>query len=162
MPSATDPKDLKMVLNPARRKALTSLIADIISHMRTKIETSFDSPSQEEAAAPLFDGQKYARDQSSTPSPAPSVSEKRLEARLERSLSNSGLHDLKKDALFYFDRWAAEVKGQYRSECSLDHDEKHELIAVQKPVMVRRIHDRIKDEEVRIQDDIKYPCLTRH
>lgn len=117
MPSATDPKDLKMVLNPARRKALTSLIADIISYMRTRIEASFDTSSQGEAAAPLFVEQKYAREHlSSTPSPPPSDSEKRLEARLERSLSNSGLHDLKRDALFYFDKWAAEVRGQYRSE----------------------------------------------
>jgi hypothetical protein len=116
MPSATDPKDLKMVLNPARRKALTSLIADILSLMRTKIEQSFDSSSQGEAAAPLLVESSYSRDSSISPSPLPSDSEKRLEARLERSLSNSGLRDLKKNALFYFDHWAAEVRGQYRSK----------------------------------------------
>lgn len=118
MPSATDPKDLKIVLNPARRKALTSLIGVILSHMRTKLETSFDTPLQEEAAAPLFVERSYSHDRSPSPSPspAPSESEKRLEARLERNLSNAGLQDLKKNALFYFDTWAAEVKGQYKSD----------------------------------------------
>lgn len=114
MPSAQDPKELKLLLNPARRQALTSLIANILSHMRTKIEQSFDYPSQNEAA-PIFTD-PYSRDLSPSPSPTPSNSEKRLEARLEKNLTNSGLQDLKKNALFYFDNWAAEVKGQYRSK----------------------------------------------
>lgn len=115
MPSATDPKDLRLVLNPARRKALTSLIRDILSLMRTRIEQSFDS-SPQSGAAPLFVEQSYSRDLSPSPSPTPSDSEKRLEARLEKNLTNSGLEDLKKNALFYFDNWAAEVRGQYRSK----------------------------------------------
>ncbi|KAE8449264.1 hypothetical protein EG329_008431 [Mollisiaceae sp. DMI_Dod_QoI] len=119
MPTATDPKDLKLVLNPARRKALTTLIVSIISHMRTKIEQSFDSSSQGEAS-PLFVAQSNSRDPS--PSAPPSNSEKKLEVRLERNLSNSGLQDLKKNTLFYFDTWAAEVKGQYRKICDGPED----------------------------------------
>lgn len=85
--------------------------------MRTKIEQSFDSaPQVEEQAVPLFVDQSFSRDQ--TPSP-PSDSEKRLEARLEKNLTSSGLRDLKKNALFYFDAWAAEVRGQYRSKLTL-------------------------------------------
>ncbi|KUJ08448.1 DUF726-domain-containing protein [Mollisia scopiformis] len=121
MPSATDPKDLKLLLNPARRKALTSLIAAIVSHMRTRIEQSFDSSPQVEPA-PLFVESTFSRDLSPSPSPQPSDSEKRLEARLEKNLSNSGLHDLKKNALFYFDAWAAEVRGQYRKTCDGPED----------------------------------------
>lgn len=113
MPSAQDPKELRLVLNPARRKALTSLIANILSHMRTKVEQSFDSNPQTETCS-LFAENSYSRDPS--PASTPSDSEKRLEARLEKNLSNTGLQELKKNSLFYFDAWAAEVRGQYKSK----------------------------------------------
>ncbi|KAF8864307.1 DUF726-domain-containing protein [Acephala macrosclerotiorum] len=123
MPSAQDPKELRLVLNQARRKALTSLIANILSHMRTKIEQSFDSTSQTETTS-LFAENPYSRDPS--PASTPSDSEKRLEARLEKNLSNTGLQELKKNALFYFDAWAAEVRGQYRKICDGPEDPRSE------------------------------------
>ncbi|CZR53986.1 uncharacterized protein PAC_03869 [Phialocephala subalpina] len=123
MPSAQDPKELRLVLNPARRKALTSLIANILSHMRTKIEQSFDSTPQTEAAS-LFVENSYSRDHS--PASTPSDSDRRLEARLEKNLSSTGLQELKKNALFYYDNWAAEVRGQYKKICDGPEDPRSE------------------------------------
>ncbi|SPO02271.1 uncharacterized protein DNG_04944 [Cephalotrichum gorgonifer] len=37
-PSATDPRQLLVVLNPARRKALFTLSSDVVSHMRDQLE----------------------------------------------------------------------------------------------------------------------------
>jgi hypothetical protein len=126
-PSASDPKDLKLVLNPARRKALTILIGNIVSHMRSRIEQSFDSSPATEAA-PLFTDRSSSRDHSRSPlsDPEEEARQQRLEARLERTLSNPKLQALKKDALFYFDHWAAEVRGGLRKFCDGPEDPRSE------------------------------------
>ncbi|KAH6717859.1 hypothetical protein BKA61DRAFT_670284 [Leptodontidium sp. MPI-SDFR-AT-0119] len=133
-PNASDPKDLKLVLNPARRRALSVLMGSIIAHMRSKIEASFNGPQTE--AAPLFLGGSSSRDNSASPSPSPLASpsldpeaearQRRLEARLERSLSTPKLQELQKNALFYFDTWAAEVRGQFRKTCDGPEDPRSE------------------------------------
>ncbi|KAH7413178.1 hypothetical protein BKA64DRAFT_347221 [Cadophora sp. MPI-SDFR-AT-0126] len=133
-PNASDPKDLKLVLNPARRRALSVLMGSIIAHMRSQIEASFDGPQPE--AAPLFLGGSTSRDNSVSPSPSPLASpsldpeaearQRRLEARLERSLSTPKLQELQKNALFYFDTWAAEVRGQFRKTCDGPDDPRSE------------------------------------
>ncbi|KAK0122155.1 hypothetical protein ONS95_010416 [Cadophora gregata] len=133
-PNASDPKDLKLVLNLARRRALSVLMGSIIAHMRSQIETSFNGPQTE--AAPLFLGGSSSRDDSASPSPSPLASpsldpeaearQRRLEARLERSLSTPKLQELQKNALFYFDTWAAEVRGQFRKICDGPDDPRSE------------------------------------
>lgn len=122
VPNASDPKDLKMVLNPAKRKALATLIEEIISLMRAKIENSFESSSlRRRAAAPLsVDRNPSPRDHLTSPSPSDRETEarqKRLEARLERTYSTPKLRELKKDALYHFDNWADEVKGVFKRTC---------------------------------------------
>ncbi|EKD19061.1 uncharacterized protein L3040_006550 [Drepanopeziza brunnea f. sp. 'multigermtubi'] len=117
-PNASDPKDLKLVLNLARRRALSTLIDKIISHMRSKIEASFNGP-QAESAAPLFLGgnsRSSSSDNTSTspqPSPSPDpgaeARQKRLAACLEKPLSTPKLRELQRDALSYLDNWAREV-----------------------------------------------------
>jgi hypothetical protein len=124
-PTASDPKDLKLVLNPAKRRALSILLGSIISHMRFKIEQSF-SPSPDAEAAPLFvDHQPRDR---STPfqDPEEEARQRRLEARLERSLSTPKLQELKKAALFYFDNWANEVHQQFKKICDGNEDPRSE------------------------------------
>ncbi|KAH7370608.1 hypothetical protein BKA65DRAFT_522274 [Rhexocercosporidium sp. MPI-PUGE-AT-0058] len=133
-PNASDPKDLKLCLNPARRRALSVLMGSIIAHMRSKIEASFNRPQVD--AAPLFFDSRSSRDNSTSPSPSPLASpsldpeaearQQRLEARLERSLSTTKLQELQKNALFYFDTWAAEVRGQFRKTCDGPEDPRSE------------------------------------
>jgi hypothetical protein len=110
-PSSSDPKDLKMVLNPARRRAFTILIGAIISQMRSKVEHSFEaSPATE--SAPIFVS-RNSREQSPTPSPDPETDhrQERLEARLEKRLPPPQLQELKRAALKYFDDWQDSVIG---------------------------------------------------
>jgi hypothetical protein len=126
-PSASDPKDLKLVLNPARRKALTVLIRAIVSHMRSKIEQSFE-PSPEAEIAPLFVDRNNSRDRNSSPSSDPEAEarQQRLEARIEKSLSTRKLLELRAAALRYFDEWANEVRLQLRKHCDGPEDARSE------------------------------------
>lgn len=115
-----------MVLNPARRRALGSLIDDIISTMRDKLERSFESSEPRIAVSPLFvPERKPSRDSSTSPSPSdPEEAErqKRLDARLERPYSTPKLRELKKDALYHFDHWVNEVKGVLKRTCGGPED----------------------------------------
>jgi hypothetical protein len=122
-PSASDPKDLKLVLNPAKRRALSILLGSIISHMRFKIEQSFN-PSPDPKVAPLL-VDPIPRDQPFQ-DPEEEARQRRLEARLERSLSTPKLQELKKSALFYFDNWANEVHQQFTAICGGSEDPRSE------------------------------------
>jgi hypothetical protein len=115
-PNASDPKDLKLVLNPAKRKALSLLLGTIISHMRFKIEQSFNPSPDAEIAPP--------RDQPQDPEEE--ARQRRLEARLERPLSTPKLQELKKAALFYFDTWSNEVHQQFKKTCDSSEDPRSE------------------------------------
>jgi hypothetical protein len=130
-PYASDPKDLKMFLNPARRRALIKLIDEIISHMRYKIEQSFEAPSiSKPDTASLFPDHRPSAQDNSHPSsprdPEAEARQRRLEARLEESYSNPKLRQLRRDALSYFDKWANEVKGVLRSTCEGPEDPRSE------------------------------------
>ncbi|PMD56480.1 DUF726-domain-containing protein, partial [Hyaloscypha bicolor E] len=115
-PIASDPKDLKLVLNPAKRRALSLLLGTIISHMRFKIEQSFDPSPDAEIALP--------RDQPQDPEEE--ARQRRLEARLERPMSTPKLQELKKAALFYFDTWSNEVHQQFKKICDGSEDPRSE------------------------------------
>jgi hypothetical protein len=112
-PSSSDPKDLKMILNPARRRALTILIGSIISQMRSKIEHSFvpslQSPSAEDTP-PLFVS-RNSGDQSSSASPDPEAAQRQqqLEARIEKNIPRRKMQELERAALRYFDGWQDDV-----------------------------------------------------
>ncbi|KAH8656956.1 hypothetical protein BGZ60DRAFT_507648 [Tricladium varicosporioides] len=112
-PSATDPKDLRLVLNGARRRAFTLLVGNIVTQMRKQIEYSFDAPTLD--AAPLF-APSPTRDGNGSPSidPEEQARQQRLEERLERSPTTLKLQALKRDALKYFDQWANEVRVELR------------------------------------------------
>jgi hypothetical protein len=69
--------------------------------MRFKIEQSFN-PSPDAEIAPLFVDRHTSRDLS-VQDPEEEERQRRLEARLEGSLSTPKLQGLKKAALFYFD-----------------------------------------------------------
>lgn len=127
-PNASDPKDLKILLNPARRRALIKLIQDIVAYMRWKIEQSFDTPSNanSETKPPLHTSRP-----STTSSPSPEDAEakarqSRLEARLEESYSSPKLRQLRRDVLFHFDKWASEVQGALRKSCEGPEDPRSE------------------------------------
>jgi hypothetical protein len=132
-PSASDPKDLKMILNPARRRALSKLIDDIISYMRYKIEQSFDTKVSPKVGArpPLVDHSSSANDKSTSYSPSSGDPEaqarqERLQARLDNSYSTPRLRQLKRDALLHFDKWANEVIGVLKKACEGPEDPRSE------------------------------------
>ena len=106
-PSASDIKDLKLVLNPARRRALTILIGSIVLHMRTQVTNSFEVAPPSEPAPLFIDRSKPGPSNSWNPEEA--ERQARLEARLERNLSTPALRELKRAALKYFDTWQDEV-----------------------------------------------------
>jgi hypothetical protein len=123
-PNASDVKDLKLCLNPAKRRALSMLLGSIISHMRFKIEQSFN-PSPDAEIAPLFTDSRTPRDQTFQ-DPEEEARQRRLEARLERSLSTPKLQELKKAALSYFDKWSNEVHQQFKKICDGSEDPRSE------------------------------------
>ncbi|KAF4627484.1 hypothetical protein G7Y89_g10671 [Cudoniella acicularis] len=110
-PSASDPKDLKLILNGARRRAFTLLIGSIVTHMRKQIEYSFE-PSAASDVTPLFVSEN-SRDGSSSDQEG-NARQQRLEERLERPPSTPKLQQLKRDSLKYFDKWANEVRIELR------------------------------------------------
>ncbi|RDL38498.1 DUF726-domain-containing protein [Venustampulla echinocandica] len=126
-PTASDPKDLKLVLNQARRRALTTLIGGIVTHMRKQVEYSFE-PSSSQDAAPLFVPREASRDRSDSPSysDADEARQRRLEARLEQSPSTPKLEALKRDALKYFSKWATEIRVEYKKIADSPDDPRSE------------------------------------
>lgn len=127
-PSASDPKDLKLALNPARQRAFTLLIGSIVGQMRKNVEYTFDQSPID--SAPLFANPESSRDSSVSPGPYSDPSEEarqqRLEARLERSPSTPKLQALKRDALRYFDKWANEVRVELRKITDSPEDPRSE------------------------------------
>ncbi|RFU32692.1 hypothetical protein B7463_g3646, partial [Scytalidium lignicola] len=130
-PTSTDPKDLLLVLNPARRRALVQVTGQIISHMRSEIEDSFHS------SAPLYEipPPKPPRPQNARPGNAPLFVEKydmtpkedaddirRRREKLERSISSPKLHELKVAALKYFDAWERSVREKLRELMNTPED----------------------------------------
>lgn len=124
-PTASDPKDIKLVLNLARRKALVILITSILSQMRSNIEQSFEA-SPSEQVAPLFTGSYQVESETGSPDPEERERQRRLDARIERSLSTPRLNALKDSALAYFDQWARAVRIMLRNNCEGPEDPRSE------------------------------------
>ncbi|KAF7885030.1 hypothetical protein EAF00_010848 [Botryotinia globosa] len=128
-PTAADPKDLKLILNPARRRALNILIGSITEHMRKTITDSFSNPSNQPNSNlnnnipgphPNVSSHPTAH-YSNTSSPASTptseidletAQQRRLEARLNQNLSTPKLKALEKAALEYFDSWRDSIITQ--------------------------------------------------
>jgi MFS family permease len=102
-PTASDPKELRLLMNPARRKAFTLLIGSMVAHMRKSIEYSFDGPSSTSNLPPH-----------ASPNPPREPSPSASEARLDSSLPTQKMNALKRDALRYFDRWSDQVRVELR------------------------------------------------
>lgn len=111
-PSSSDPKDLKMILNPARRRALNILVGSIVSQMRAKVEHSFVHPplsSSAADAAPMFVSR--SQDQSPSHDPEAEQRQQRLEARIEKDIPRRKMQELERAALKYFDDWQDQVRA---------------------------------------------------
>ncbi|TVY29803.1 putative membrane protein [Lachnellula hyalina] len=135
-PNASDPKDLKIVLNPAKRRALTTLLGSIVTHMRKEIEHTFE-PSPLQEPAPLLVDPENSRDRPKI-DPEEEARQCRLEARFENSLSTPKLRGLKRDALRYFDTWANEVARVFKkltegSEDPRSEQRRREWLAARNP-----------------------------
>jgi hypothetical protein len=114
-PSSADPQNLRVVLNPARRRALTTLLKSITAYMRTQITQNFDIP---ESSVPLAVTSSSPPSHSGDASPMTVDEEeveqqRRLDRRLERDLSTPKLKDARAAALKYFDEWEREVFRAY-------------------------------------------------
>ena len=111
-PSSSDPKDLKMILNPARRRALNILVGSIVSQMRAKVEHSFVHPSVSSSAtddAPMFVSR--SQDQSPSHDPEAEQRQQRLEAHIEKDIPHRKMQELERAALKYFDDWQGQVRA---------------------------------------------------
>ncbi|KAK6608653.1 YSIRK family gram-positive signal peptide [Botrytis cinerea] len=128
-PTAADPKDLKLTLNPARRRALNILIGSVTEHMRKTITDSFSNPSNQPNSnqnnnipgpnpnVSPYPNPHYSNTSSPSSTPTAEIDletaqQRRLEARLNQTLSTPKLHALEKAALNYFDSWRDSIITQ--------------------------------------------------
>ncbi|KAF7940374.1 uncharacterized protein EAE98_000501 [Botrytis deweyae] len=128
-PTAADPKDLKLILNPARRRALNILIGSITEHMRKTITDSFSNPSNQPNSnlnnniagsnpnVSSYPNAHYSNTFSPASTPTSELDQetaqqRRLEARLNQNLSTPKLQALEKAALNYFDSWRDSIITQ--------------------------------------------------
>ncbi|KAF7874697.1 uncharacterized protein EAF02_008674 [Botrytis sinoallii] len=128
-PTAADPKDLKLILNPARRRALNILIGSITEHMRKIITDSFSNPSNQPNSnlnnniagsnpnVSSYPNVHYSNTSSPASTPTSeraqeTAPQRRLEARLNQNLSRPKLQALEKAALNYFDSWRDSIITQ--------------------------------------------------
>ncbi|KAF5876033.1 putative ysirk family gram-positive signal peptide protein [Botrytis fragariae] len=128
-PTAADPKDLKLILNPARRRALNILIGSITEHMRKTITDSFSNPSNQSNSnlnsnipgpnpnVSSYPNPHYSNTSSPASTPTSEIDletaqQRRLEARLNQNLSTPKLQALEKAALNYFDSWRDSIITQ--------------------------------------------------
>ncbi|EPE31484.1 alpha/beta-Hydrolase [Glarea lozoyensis ATCC 20868] len=107
-PTASDPRDLRLVLNPARRKAFTLLIGSMVAQMRKSMEYSFEPLSTPIETPAYTTHANYSVPQSEA------SDQQKLESRLDTSLPTTQLNALKKDALRYFDKWSDGVRVELR------------------------------------------------
>ncbi|OHE90767.1 YSIRK family gram-positive signal peptide [Colletotrichum orchidophilum] len=128
-PLAADPRQLVVVLNPARRKAFYTLLFDITGYMRSQLELKDGdqadsvsgaagnpaSPSLQDRNAPLFVPDASQGGRSSSPS--------------HPDRGGSGVHSaqlraLRKAALKHFDGWRKEVLEKVKEVVSVRDDDK--------------------------------------
>ncbi|ESZ98631.1 hypothetical protein SBOR_1001 [Sclerotinia borealis F-4128] len=124
-PTSADPQDLKLILNPARRRALNILIGSITELMRKTITHSFSNRENQ----PYNNNNNKSSESNSnssppsitpnvTPNPSdsnndPSIArQNHLENRLNQNLSTPKLLALEAAALKYFDTWRDSIIAQ--------------------------------------------------
>jgi len=118
-PTASDPNDLRLALNPARRKALLALVGGIVAHMRSDIEKALDPPIAQKANF----NEQYDVSQTGQSTLSPEQERQRqLETRIEKSLTNPGMTALKSEALLYFEKWARDLRAVMRKTCEGHED----------------------------------------
>ncbi|KAL2755767.1 hypothetical protein ACRALDRAFT_2080124, partial [Sodiomyces alcalophilus JCM 7366] len=121
-PLAADPRQILVVLNQARRKALYILIQDIIDAMRCQLELGnairyTGAPSASSQAGPDPRTQAGPGALSNHPQ-QPGLSQKRFDPR------NEELVALRQDALNHFDDWRTEVLKKIKDVVSAAEDNK--------------------------------------
>lgn len=165
-PTSSDPKELKLVLNPARRRALTLLVGAILTHMRSQISNSFDPSHSENTSS----------SHQVTPLPSPDVeAQSRLEARLERDFSTPQLRELKRAALRYFDDWRDDVQAALDKVVNAPEDprlepRKKEWLAARKaaPPPYSKVYQETKNPEMlnaaedRKIEEVKEVSMLQH
>ncbi|KZL87083.1 transmembrane and coiled-coil domain-containing protein [Colletotrichum incanum] len=125
-PLAADPRQLVVVLNPARRKAFYTLLYDITGYMRSQLELKDGdqtvpstanpaSPSLQDRSAPLFFPDAGQGGRSSSPS--------------HPDRGGSGVHStqlraLRRAALKHFDEWRKDVLEKVKEIASARDDDK--------------------------------------
>ncbi|KAF4841095.1 putative membrane protein [Colletotrichum siamense] len=123
-PLAADPRQLMVVLNPARRRVFYTLLFDITGYMRTQLElrdgeynvSAAASPSpQDRNAAPLFVPDAAGQGGRSSPS--------------HPDRGGSGVHSaqlvaLRKAALKHFDEWRKDLLDKVKEIASAKDDDK--------------------------------------
>lgn len=103
-PSAADPRQLLVVLNPVRRKALYNLSNEIVSHMRSQLELEEDDdtgplPDNWSDDDTLYEGEGRASDRAPRLPPRPGT---------KTTPPGQKLVTLRLDALEFLNKWAAE------------------------------------------------------
>jgi hypothetical protein len=122
-PSVSDPRELLVVLNPARRKALYTLIRDITGYMRSQISLPADNEdvaASDSWDAPLFvpprsfSGPEEEEEEEAAVDPA-SVSQRHVPPSAE-------LRRVRQAALAHFDTWSTAALSQVREALSPPDD----------------------------------------
>ncbi|WQF87325.1 Putative alpha/Beta hydrolase [Colletotrichum destructivum] len=127
-PLAADPRQLVVVLNPARRKVLYTLLHDITGYMRSQLElkdgdqiisstTNPTSPPIQDRNAPLFvpDAGQGHGGRSSSPSHPD---------RGGSGVYSAQLRGLRRAALKHFDEWRKDVLEKVKEVASVRDDDK--------------------------------------
>lgn len=118
-PTASDPNDLRLALNPARRKALLALVGGIVSQMKSGIGKSFDTSTTK---TPTVTDQYDVSQSVQSSLSSEQERQRQLETRVEKSLTNPGMTALKSEALLYFEKWARELRAVMRKTCEGHED----------------------------------------
>jgi hypothetical protein len=130
-PLSTDPRQLLVALNVARRKALWNLVTEITAYMRSQIALPQTSPDasppgppsrtqsgQHNAEAPLF----LPRTESSDGGDSPKQQQPQQVSRLVPP--SPALIRLRRAALRHFDSWRDEVLGKLKEILAAPDDQK--------------------------------------
>lgn len=138
-PLSSDPRQILVALNVARRKALYGLVTDISSYMRQQIEARHEEEDSEDAPPPL--PARQASSPGNTPpavertnsGDAPSLPPRtdsgegrgqQQEAEAPREPPPPELVKLRKAALRHFDSWRDEVHGKLKEIVDEADDQK--------------------------------------
>ncbi|KAH8682240.1 hypothetical protein BX600DRAFT_37944 [Xylariales sp. PMI_506] len=129
-PLSTDPRQLLVVLNVARRKALYTLVTEIFAYMRSQLELAQSSPDGSPSAYPARgsrSGHSVSDDARRPSGPANSGDDDKFPGPVPVPVPapqpSLALSRLRKAALVHFDSWRAEVLGKLREILSSPDDQ---------------------------------------